>query len=115
MEAIVTAFEAVMIGCFGISWPFSVYRSYRARTAKGKSLVFLLAIWVGYLFGVAGKIMQAVEAGHVTYVIFFYIFNLIVVSLDLALYFRNRRLDRLVQEKACSSKTTQGQEGRNTI
>ena len=29
--------EMVMIVCFGISWPLSVYKSYKARTAKGKS------------------------------------------------------------------------------
>lgn len=94
MEVLISSFEAVMIACFGVSWPFSVYRSYKARTTKGKSLVFLLAIWVGYLFGVSCKILQAIYVGYVTYVIFFYIFNLIVVSLDLILYFRNLKLDR---------------------
>ena len=32
-------FEAVMIFCFGVSWPFSIYKSYRTKSVKGKSLV----------------------------------------------------------------------------
>ena len=33
--------EVIMIVCFGASWPFNVIKSYKARTAKGKSPVFL--------------------------------------------------------------------------
>ena len=35
-------FEILMIVSFGLSWPMNVLKSYRARTAKGKSLPFLL-------------------------------------------------------------------------
>lgn len=94
MSAVISAFEAVMLVCFGVSWPVSVVKSYRARTTKGKSLVFLLAIWIGYVFGLAGKILPAVETGELPYVLFIYAFNLLVVSLDLILYFRNLRLDK---------------------
>ena len=94
MSAVISAFEAVMLVCFGVSWPVSVVKSYRARTAKGKSILFLLAIWIGYVFGLAGKILLAVETGSIPYVLFIYAFNLIVVSLDLILYFRNLRLDK---------------------
>ncbi len=94
MDIFVTAFEAVMVACFGLSWPFSVVKSYKARTVKGKSLIFLFAIWVGYIFGIAGKIIKGVTDDGFTYVFYFYIFNLIVVSADLVLYFRNLRLDK---------------------
>ena len=30
--------EALMILCFGISWPISIQKSWVARTAKGKSV-----------------------------------------------------------------------------
>lgn len=30
--------EIIMIVSFGVSWPINVVKSYRARTAKGKSL-----------------------------------------------------------------------------
>ena len=36
--------ETLMIVSFGASWPMNVIRSYKARTAKGKSLSFLLLI-----------------------------------------------------------------------
>ena len=29
-------FEILMIISFGISWPINVYKSYKARTTKGK-------------------------------------------------------------------------------
>ena len=49
--------EITMIVCFGASWPFNVIRSYKARTAKGKSLAFLVLILVGYLAGITGKLL----------------------------------------------------------
>lgn len=82
-------FEAFMVVCFGISWPISISKSYTSRTAKGKSIVFLLFILAGYLFGIASKII----AGNITYVFVFYILNFIMVFADLLLYFRNRKLD----------------------
>ena len=82
--------EMVMIVCFGISWPLSVYKSYKARTAQGKSFIFLFAIWFGYVAGICGKIMQE----NITLAFYFYIVNIIVVSADIALYFRNKSLDR---------------------
>ncbi len=33
--------EIVMIVSFGASWPTNVIKSYKARSAKGKSLLFL--------------------------------------------------------------------------
>ena len=82
-------FEAFMVICFGISWPISIAKSYTSRTAKGKSIVFLMFILVGYLFGIASKII----ADNITYVFVFYIINFIMVFADLLLYFRNRKLD----------------------
>lgn len=83
--------EAIMILLFGVAWPASIMKSYRARTARGKSLVFLFCVAVGYLAGIASKFV----AGTVNYVLFFYALNLAMVAVDIALYFRNRRLDRM--------------------
>lgn len=47
--------EIIMIVSFGASWPLNVIKSYRARTAKGKSLSFLLLILFGYVAGIASK------------------------------------------------------------
>ena len=82
-------FEAFMIVSFGISWPMSIIKSYTSGTAKGKSLIFLLFILFGYCCGVISK----VASGKITYVFAFYILNLLMVSTDLVLYFRNNKKD----------------------
>ena len=73
-------FEVLMLIMFGLSWPFNITKSLRSRTAKGKSVCFEMFIIVGYLCGIAGKIV-----GHnVTYVMAFYIIDIAMVSTDLA-------------------------------
>ncbi len=88
--------EAFMVVGFGISWPASIVKSYRARTAQGKSLLFLCMILFGYACGIASKL----ASGSITYVFVFYWINLVMVTTDLYLYFRNRRLDRTREENA---------------
>jgi hypothetical protein len=87
-------FEMCMIVCFGISWPISVLKSLRSKTAKGKSMVFSLFVWVGYVCGITGKIVT----GNITYVFIFYIINIVMVTIDILLYFRNVKLDRQREE-----------------
>lgn len=82
-------FEMMMLVCFGLSWPISVMKSYRSRTAQGKSIFFQIAIIIGYVCGIMSKL----TAGNINYVLALYLLNLLMVSVDLALYFRNRRLD----------------------
>lgn len=84
-------FEIIMILCFGCSWPLNVVKSYRARTTKGKSLPFLLFIAIGYMFGIAAKLLSP---SFKWYVLFFYVLNLCMVLVDLVLYMRNFRLDK---------------------
>ena len=89
--------EVIMILCFGASWPFNVIKSYKARTAKGKSPVFLCLIILGYIAGIASKFLNEAYMASINekwYVLFFYFLNLLMVSTDLALYFRNRMLDK---------------------
>jgi hypothetical protein len=83
--------EALMIVSFGVSWPANIIKSVKARTAKGKSLVFLICVLFGYLCGIAAKLMT----GRVTYVLVFYFINILMVTVDILLYFRNRKFDRL--------------------
>ena len=82
--------EAVMVICFGVSWPVSIAKSLKAKTAKGKSIVFLCFIIVGYAAGIASKLIS----GRITYVFFFYCLNLLMGSADALIWVRNRRLDR---------------------
>ena len=80
-------FESLMLICFGISWPISVWKSYTSRSTKGKSVIFTSAIILGYLAGICGKI----AGGNINYVLALYILNLCFVSVDFALYFINKK------------------------
>ena len=86
----VQVFEMMMLVCFGLSWPFNIAKSIRSRTAKGKSVLFEIMIIIGYLCGVTGKLI----GGNITYVLAFYALDILLVSTDLMLTFRNRKLDR---------------------
>ena len=88
--------ETIMIVSFGASWPFNVIHSYKARTAKGKSLSFLCLILFGYAAGIIGKFLNESfmeNIGKNWYVLFFYVLNFIMVASDLILFFRNKALD----------------------
>ncbi len=92
--------EITMVVSFGASWPLNVMKSYKARTAKGKSLGFLCLIFFGYIAGIASKLLnEAYMANFASkwYVLFFYVLNLIMVGTDLILYARNKRLDKLAE------------------
>lgn len=89
--------EIVMIVSFGASWPMNVIKSYKTRTTKGKSLLFLCLIFFGYIAGIASKLLnEAYMASFDTkwYVLIFYIVNFLMVGIDLGLYFRNYRIDK---------------------
>ena len=81
--------EAIMVVCFGLSWPMNIAKSLRSKTAKGKSPLFLIFIIIGYVAGIAGKLVTQ----NITYVFAFYVLNLLMVSFDLILYFVNRKRD----------------------
>jgi len=94
--------EIVMIVSFGASWPMNVLKSYKARTAKGKSVAFLILILFGYIAGITGKLLNEVymaDFAQKWYVLFFYVLNFIMVATDFVLYLRNRRLDKLAEQK----------------
>ena len=79
-----------MLICFGLSWPFNIAKSLRSRTAKGKSIAFEVLIITGYLCGLVGKFIL----DDLSYVVLFYIADILMVATDLVLTLRNRRLDR---------------------
>lgn len=98
MEIMINALEAIMIFCWGLSWPISLRKSYVSRTAKGKSFVFEIFTVIGYICGIARKFLQ-ISQGYVTdwlyYLAFvFYFINMTAVTLDILLWFRNHKLDK---------------------
>ena len=97
--------EIIMVVSFGASWPFNVMKSYKARTAKGKSVGFLILILFGYVAGITSKFMNESYMANFSqkwYVLFFYVLNFIMVFIDFCLYLRNRKLDS--QREAESAK-----------
>lgn len=81
--------ESIMLVCFGISWPLSVVKNLRARTAKNMSLPFNLLIICGYIAGITAKVCS----GSFSYVLAIYGLNLLAVSTNLVIYFINRGYD----------------------
>jgi hypothetical protein len=79
--------------CFGFSWPVNIIKSWKVRTTRGKSLAFLICIQTGYGCGIAAKLLS----DRINYVCIFYCLNFIMVGIDIILYFRNLRLDRIAE------------------
>lgn len=89
--------EIIMIVSFGASWPMNVIKSYKMRTTKGKSLLFLCLIFFGYIAGIASKLVNEEYMASFAskwYVLIFYILNITMVGIDLALYIRNYKIDQ---------------------
>ena len=82
--------ETIMLVCFGFSWPLNLIKNYKAETAKGASLPFILLIITGYIAGICAKLIS----GNINYVLIAYVLNLVMVSLNLVVYFRNVALDK---------------------
>ena len=76
--------EIAMIVAFGLSWPNNIITTLKNKSAKGKSLLFLILIDSGYVCGILGKILSG---NIIWYVMFFYVLNFIMVSTDMVLYF----------------------------
>lgn len=79
-------FEVIMLVCFGAAWPVSIYKSWTSRSVDGKSLFFLVIVQAGYIAGILHKIFFYYDA-----VIILYFVNFFMISIDILLYFRNRK------------------------
>jgi hypothetical protein len=92
---IVQLCEIGMLVAFGCSWPFNIAKSWRSRTAKGKSVIFEFIIIFGYLVGLLGKLITWSRTGVWAYSIWFYLADIAMVLIDVILYFCNSRLDAM--------------------
>ena len=79
-------FELLMLICWGICWPVSVLKSVKSKRTEGKSLLFMIIVWFGYLAGVTYKIVDNYDL-----VIILYISNLALVTIDILLYLKYHR------------------------
>lgn len=82
--------EAAMLICFGLSWPLSLMKNIKAKSAKNMSLQFTLLIITGYIAGISAKII-----GHkINYVLVIYLLNLVIVSANVVVYYINKGYDQ---------------------
>ena len=88
--------EVIMLVCFGASWPISVAKNIKAGSAKGMSLPFTLLIIVGYVAGITAKFMLH----RINYVLAAYFVNLAAVSVNLVVYFINKKKDEKAEKAA---------------
>ena len=66
--------------------------AYKAKTAKGTSLPFILLIIIGYIAGITAKLVT----NQINYVLIVYLINLAIVSANVVVYFRNVALDKKI-------------------
>ena len=73
-----SVFEAVMLICFGVSWPVSIAKTLRTRVVTGKSPLFMVIVCLGYACGIAHKALYSFD-----WIIALYAMNMILVAVDL--------------------------------
>lgn len=65
-----SVFEAGMMVCFGISWPVAALKTYKCKCVHGKSIHFSMLILLGYVCGIAHKVLDNMD-----WVFWLYILN----------------------------------------
>ncbi len=95
-------FEALMLMSFGAAWPIQLYKSYTSRRTAGKSIVFSYVVIFGYLAGITHKILYSRDI-----VLGLYILNLIMVSIDVVLYYRNKHIEESEAKATVTSMESQ--------
>ncbi len=73
-------FEAIMMICFGASWPFAILKTVRAKNPTGKSFLFLSLVVIGYISGCIHKVYNNFDN-----VFWLYALNSVMVTIDLIL------------------------------
>ena len=112
MDTFISIMETMMVVLFGISWPINIVKAWKAKTAKGTSVLFYSFIWFGYIFALVGKfalISTSPAPWYETvhwYVMFFYILNILMVSVGILIYFRNNMIDNKVAKSAAKGEQT---------
>ena len=75
-----SVFEAIMMICFGVSWPMAIYKTLKSKSHAGKSCTFAFLILVGYLAGMAHKVIYNWD-----WVFYLYLVNTLMVAFDLTM------------------------------
>ena len=89
--------EATMLILFGISWPFNLLKSIKSKSTKGKSLLFLILIDLGYVAGITSKFLSTTFVWETDWWVFaIYVINFLFVTADLIMYFINKSRETAV-------------------
>jgi tellurite resistance protein TehA-like permease len=85
-DTFIQLLEAVMLICFGVSWPVDIVHTIRVKHGSKKSLAFLVLIICGYGAGIAAKCVRSAGGEQpLEPVIWLYAANVALVAIDLAL------------------------------
>lgn len=85
-------FEGMMLICFGLSWPISIFKSIRVKRVEGKSLLFMGVICTGYASGIVHKILFSYD-----WIILLYVINMLMILFDMMLYVHYDRKNEYVR------------------
>ena len=87
--------EVTMLILFGISWPFNLLKSIKTKSTKGKSLLFLVLVDLGYIAGITSKFFSTTFVWATDWWVFMvYVINFCFVSTDLIMYFINKSREK---------------------
>ena len=85
--------EFFMLFAFGFSWPFAIWRTYRAGKSgagvSGKSPMFMSIVLCGYVGGILARLLDANPSND--WLVAVYVLDMALVSTDLALYIHYSR------------------------
>lgn len=79
----ISLLEAIMLICWGISWPVSILKTLRTKKVNGKSPIFMALIAIGYVSAILHKVLYSYD-----YLVILYLLNLSMIVTDLYLYTR---------------------------
>lgn len=88
--------EFAMLIAFGMSWPFAILKTCRAKRVDGKSPIFMMIVLFGYLCGIAAHLVE----GEKLWLCWVYLIDMALVATDLSLYFHYSRAQSSSSEAA---------------
>ncbi len=101
-----SVFEIGMLVCFGASWPFALWETYKTKSVKGKSVVFSWLVFMGYVFGVVHKLVHDLNP-----IIYLYAFIGVLVIVDIIFWYRYKDNDILVSTETNLDRVKKVEEG----
>ncbi len=93
------AIEGMMLVCFSMGWYWSIAKMLQVKTASGKSLTFVVLICSGYALGVGSKLAAWHSGGDLSFLVYVYGWNFLVILFDAVLVRRYSRPRRRAHDR----------------